>query len=213
MIVFYIRSEAKTELTRDRDGVRVHPARAMSFSDHVRLFLRGVLVLPAAAAWLPPHAPPRVRHFRRHDSQWTGLGTVLAFVKSKASKIFRKPTRIAKREETNNRKAAVSGGNAPAPNSEEYKVFLSFRGPGTCTGFTDCLHCDMLGAGIHFYEDDKELHVGREIGGELILALDVFKVYVHIFSMDYALSSWCLHELTHMLDYIVWSEGNVRYLS
>lgn len=195
MIVFYIRSEAKTELTCGRDGVQVHPACAMSFGDDVRLFLRRVLVLLAAAAWPPPHALPCVHHVRRHDARWIGLGTVLAFLKSKASKIFRKPTSIAKREETNNREAAVSGGNALVPTSEEYKVFLSFRGPGTCTGFTDCLHCDMLSTGIRFYRDDKELHVGREIGGELIRVLDVSKVYVPVFSMDYALSSWCLCEL------------------
>ncbi|XP_039164718.1 disease resistance protein RPV1-like [Eucalyptus grandis] len=74
--------------------------------------------------------------------------TVLAFVKSKASKFFRKPSATVRREETSNPGAAASGGDAPAPAGEEYEVFLSFRGPDTRTGFTDCLYHDMLGAGI-----------------------------------------------------------------
>ncbi|KAI6680362.1 hypothetical protein NL676_034243 [Syzygium grande] len=139
--------------------------------------------------------------------------TMLAFVKSTASKIFRKPTTTAKREEANDPEAAAtSGGDAPSPAGEEYEVFLSFRGPDTRAGFTDCLYHDMLGAGIRVYRDDEELRVGREIGGELMRALDVSKIYLPIFSRDYASSSWCLREVAHMVDCAGRSKGNKEIL-
>ncbi|XP_056166434.1 disease resistance protein L6-like [Syzygium oleosum] len=137
--------------------------------------------------------------------------TMLAFIKSTASKIFRKPTTTAKRE-TNNPDVAMSSGDAPAPAGEEYEVFLSFRGPDTRTGFTDCLYHDMLGAGIRVYRDDEELRIGREIGGELMRALDVSKIYAPIFSRDYASSPWCLREVTHMVDCAARSNRNKEIL-
>lgn len=64
----------------------------------------------------------------------------------------------------------------------EYEVFPSFRGPDTHNGFTDCLYHDMLGMGIRIFRDDEELHVGTEISGELMQALDISKVYIPNFS-------------------------------
>ncbi|KAI6680353.1 hypothetical protein NL676_034234 [Syzygium grande] len=89
---------------------------AMSFHDDVRLFLRMVFVFPAAAAL-------RVRHACLHDARALGLlaPTVIAFVKSTASKIFRKPITTAKKEEANNHKVAMNGGEALAPAGQEYE--------------------------------------------------------------------------------------------
>ncbi|XP_039165613.1 disease resistance protein RPV1 [Eucalyptus grandis] len=70
----------------------------------------------------------------------------------------------------------------------------------------------MLGAGIRVYRDDEELRVGREISGELMRALDVSKIYVPIFSKDYASSSWCLREVAHMVDCVARSKGNKEIL-
>ncbi|XP_039165625.1 disease resistance protein RUN1-like [Eucalyptus grandis] len=43
-------------------------------------------------------------------------------------------------------------------------------------------------------------------------ALDVFKIYMPIFSRDYASSSWCLREVAHMVDCEARSNGNKEIL-
>ncbi|XP_056175515.1 disease resistance protein L6-like [Syzygium oleosum] len=91
----------------------------------------------------------------------------------------------------------TSGGESSA---NDYEVFLSFRGPDTRQGFTDCLYHEMLEANIHVFFDEEELHVGKEIAGELPTAIEKSKIYVPIFSKGYALSPWCLHELAHMVE-------------
>lgn len=202
------------------------PAIAMGFKFILHAPCRSPTTCGSSFAWCSSCQPPPLGYHRAPRGvsamfaamMLGGLAlgllapTVLAFVKSKASKIFHKPTATVKREETSNPGAAASGGDTPAPAGEEYEVFLSFRGPDTRTGFTDCLYHDMLGAGIRVYRDDEELRVGREIGGELMRALDVSKIYLPIFSKDYASSSWCLREVAHMVDCVARSTGNKEIL-
>ncbi|XP_030440280.2 disease resistance protein RPV1-like [Syzygium oleosum] len=94
--------------------------------------------------------------------------------------------------------AGKSGGESST--AIDYDVFLSFRGPDTRQGFTDCLYNDMLEANIHVFFDEEELRVGKEIGDELPTAIEKSKIYVPIFSKGYASSPWCLNELAHMLE-------------
>ncbi|KAI6679448.1 hypothetical protein NL676_033329, partial [Syzygium grande] len=82
----------------------------------------------------------------------------------------------------------------------DYEVFLSFRGPDTRLTITDCLYAAMIRAGIRIFKDDKEVRVGEEIGGELLRAIYNSKIYVLIFSKDYASSKWCLRELALMVE-------------
>ncbi|KAI6705478.1 hypothetical protein NL676_008440 [Syzygium grande] len=93
--------------------------------------------------------------------------------------------------------ADASGGESSAI---DYEVFLSFRGPDTRQGFTDCLHQGMQDANIRVFFDEEELHVGKEIGDELPMAIEKSKIYIPIFSKDYASSAWCLRELAHMVE-------------
>ncbi|XP_039165866.1 TMV resistance protein N-like [Eucalyptus grandis] len=58
----------------------------------------------------------------------------------------------------------------------------------------------MKRAGIQVFIDDEELRVGEEIGGELLGAISNSKIYIPIFSKDYASSKWCLRELTYMME-------------
>ncbi|XP_048134009.1 disease resistance protein L6-like [Rhodamnia argentea] len=83
--------------------------------------------------------------------------------------------------------------------TRDYEVFLSFRGPDTRLTMTDTLYAAMIRAGIHVFKDDEELRVGEEIGGELLRAISNSKIYVPIFSKDYASSKWCLRELAYMV--------------
>ncbi|XP_039169627.1 toll/interleukin-1 receptor-like protein [Eucalyptus grandis] len=96
----------------------------------------------------------------------------------------------------NGSEAGTSGGE---PSAIDYDVFLSFRGPDTRQGFTDCLYHKMLEANICVFLDEDKLHVGEEID-ELLAAIQKSKIYIPIFSKGYASSAWCLRELAHMVD-------------
>ncbi|KAM7461429.1 hypothetical protein LguiA_029550 [Lonicera macranthoides] len=82
---------------------------------------------------------------------------------------------------------------------EEYEVFLSFCGKDTRLGFTDFLYTYLCGAAISTFRDKEGLHVGEEIGPELLKAINDSKIYIPIFSKNYAYSKWCLLELAHMV--------------
>ncbi|XP_030440117.2 disease resistance protein L6-like [Syzygium oleosum] len=84
---------------------------------------------------------------------------------------------------------------------KDYEVFLNFRGPDTRLTITDSLYETMIRAGIHVFKDDEELRVGEEIGGELERAISNSKIYIPIFSKDYASSKWCLRELALMVEH------------
>ncbi|XP_039169623.1 disease resistance protein RUN1-like [Eucalyptus grandis] len=97
----------------------------------------------------------------------------------------------------NGSEVGMSGGE---PSAIDFNVFLSFRGPDTRQAFTDCLYHQMLEANIRVFLDEEELHVGKEIADELPVAIEKSKIYIPIFSKGYASSTWCLRELTHMVE-------------
>ncbi|XP_048129468.1 disease resistance protein L6-like [Rhodamnia argentea] len=82
----------------------------------------------------------------------------------------------------------------------EFEVFLSFRGPDTRRSFTDNLYHSLVRAGIRVFRDNEEIRQGEKIGDELLHAIKSSKIYLPIFSRDYASSVWCLRELTHMVE-------------
>ncbi|KAM7461820.1 hypothetical protein LguiA_029941 [Lonicera macranthoides] len=81
----------------------------------------------------------------------------------------------------------------------EYDVFLNFCGQDTRYGFTDYLYTSLDGVGIRTFRDSESLHVGEEIGSELLKAITDSKISIPIFSKNYAFKKWCLLELTHMV--------------
>ncbi|KAJ9684936.1 hypothetical protein PVL29_017093 [Vitis rotundifolia] len=76
-----------------------------------------------------------------------------------------------------------------------YEVFLSFRGEDTRHGFTDHLYEALISNGIRTFRDDEELARGGVIASELLKAIEESKIFVIIFSENYAASRWCLDEL------------------
>ncbi|KAF8028650.1 hypothetical protein BT93_E1328 [Corymbia citriodora subsp. variegata] len=82
----------------------------------------------------------------------------------------------------------------------DYEVFLSFRGPDTCTNITSYLYTSMIDAGIRAYKDDEELRTGEEIEDHLLQAIEQSKISIPIFSKGYADSPWCLRELVKMVE-------------
>jgi len=81
-----------------------------------------------------------------------------------------------------------------------YDVFLSFRGEDTRKNFTDHLYTALQNAGIHTFRDDNELPKGEEISSHLLKAIKESKISIVVFSKGYASSTWCLDELSEILD-------------
>ncbi|CAN1252572.1 Disease resistance protein L6 [Linum perenne] len=92
----------------------------------------------------------------------------------------------------------------PLP-SGEYEVFLSFRGPDVRLTFADYLYTCLDRSKIRTFRDEEELRKGETIGLSLVKAITESKIYIPIFSKNYASSKWCLQELAKMVD--CWKNG------
>ncbi|XP_056159817.1 disease resistance protein L6-like [Syzygium oleosum] len=106
----------------------------------------------------------------------------------------------------------MASSDAGTPYEFEYQVFLSYRGPDTRTGITDYLYTCLDDAGIRVYRDDEELRMGERIDGSLLQAIDNSRIYIPIFSRNYASSSWYLRELSQIVANTLKSEGNKEIL-
>ncbi|KAL2334348.1 hypothetical protein Fmac_015561 [Flemingia macrophylla] len=85
------------------------------------------------------------------------------------------------------------------PMSGTYQVFLSFRGSDTRFGFTGNLYKALTDRGIHTFIDDEELQRGDQITPALMKAIQESRIAIPVLSTNYASSSFCLEELTHIL--------------
>ena len=80
-----------------------------------------------------------------------------------------------------------------------HDVFLSFRGEDTRDNFISHLYAALQRKNIEAYIDYR-LQRGEEISPALETAIEESKIYVLVFSQNYASSTWCLNELTKILD-------------
>ncbi|XP_039689130.1 disease resistance protein RUN1 isoform X3 [Medicago truncatula] len=80
-----------------------------------------------------------------------------------------------------------------------YQVFLSFRGSDTRNGFTGHLYKALTDKGIHTFIDDRELQSGDEIKPSLDNAIQESRIFIPVFSINYASSSFCLDELVRII--------------
>ncbi|CAN1252552.1 Disease resistance protein L6 [Linum perenne] len=92
----------------------------------------------------------------------------------------------------------------PLP-SEEYEVFLSFRGPDVRLTFADHLYTYLDDSKIRTFRDEEGLRRGEFIAPSLVKAITESKIYIPIFSKSYASSKWCLQELAKMVE--CWRSG------
>ncbi|CAI0468884.1 unnamed protein product [Linum tenue] len=84
--------------------------------------------------------------------------------------------------------------------AREYEVFLSFRGFDVRNTFSDHLYASLSRSKIRAFRDEEELPKGEEISPSLIRAIGESKIYIPIFSENYASSKWCLQELAQMVE-------------
>ncbi|KAB2635704.1 TMV resistance protein N-like [Pyrus ussuriensis x Pyrus communis] len=87
----------------------------------------------------------------------------------------------------------------PAVFPWKYHVFLSFRGEDTRRGFTDHLYKQLEARGIKTFRDEPKLEKGTDINPELLRAIDQSRSAIIVLSTNFASSSWCLRELTHIV--------------
>ncbi|TKY68181.1 TMV resistance protein N [Spatholobus suberectus] len=80
-----------------------------------------------------------------------------------------------------------------------HDVFLNFRGEDTRDNFVSHLRAELRRKKIEAYIDER-LGRGEEISSALHKAIEESKIYVLIFSEHYASSTWCLNELTKILE-------------
>ncbi|CAN1252549.1 Disease resistance protein L6 [Linum perenne] len=92
----------------------------------------------------------------------------------------------------------------PLP-SGEYEVFLSFRGPDVRRTFADHLYTFLVSSKIRTFRDEEGLQRGEFIAPSLVKAITESKIYIPIFSKNYASSKWCLQELAKMVE--CWRSG------
>ncbi|KAL6316839.1 hypothetical protein AAG906_022509 [Vitis piasezkii] len=84
--------------------------------------------------------------------------------------------------------------------SPNYDVFLSFRGEDTRKNFTDYLYTTLVRHGIQTFRDDEELEKGGVIASDLLRAIEESRIFIIIFSKNYADSRWCLNELVKITE-------------
>ncbi|BFG40807.1 hypothetical protein CerSpe_270810 [Prunus speciosa] len=91
----------------------------------------------------------------------------------------------------------------PSPDQSDpqwnHDVFLSFRGEDTRLSFVSHLYHELQLRGIKAFKDDRELEIGTPISSELIKAIQESKLAIVVLSPKYASSTWCLDELTEIL--------------
>ncbi|CAN1832684.1 Disease resistance protein RUN1 [Linum perenne] len=87
----------------------------------------------------------------------------------------------------------------------EYEVFLSFRGPDVRQHFADHLYTYLVSSKIRTFRDEEELPKGEFLAPALEKAITESKVYIPIFSQNYASSKWCLQELANIVK--CWKSG------
>ena len=82
-----------------------------------------------------------------------------------------------------------------------WDVFLSYRGPETGPKFTAHLYAALDRHRIKTYKDDYKLRQGEVIPEALRKAIKASKIYIVVFSEDYASSPWCLDELVDIVSF------------
>ncbi|XP_056171304.1 disease resistance protein RPV1-like [Syzygium oleosum] len=100
------------------------------------------------------------------------------------------------------------GANSGTATGVIYDAFLNFRGPDTRKGFADFLYMHMTSKGIRIFRDAEELQPGERIS-EILRAIESSKIYILVFSENYAASKWCLKELTQIVKCTCQSTGKV----
>ncbi|KAL2984993.1 hypothetical protein AAZX31_12G124100 [Glycine max] len=86
--------------------------------------------------------------------------------------------------------------------TRNFDVFLSFRGTDTHNGFIDHLFASLPRKGVAAFRDDQTIKKGNSWSLGILQAIEGLRVYIVVFSKDYALSTWCMKELAKIVDWV-----------
>ncbi|XP_076919026.1 uncharacterized protein LOC143579669 isoform X2 [Bidens hawaiensis] len=89
---------------------------------------------------------------------------------------------------------------SPQADATRYDVFLSFRGEDTRHTITDHLYAALVRAALSTFRDNDELDCGQELKPEINRAIKASEASVIVFSKNFATSTWCLDELSLILE-------------
>ncbi|RVW33204.1 TMV resistance protein N [Vitis vinifera] len=81
-----------------------------------------------------------------------------------------------------------------------YDVFLSFRGEDTRKSFADHLYTALNGKRIHTFRDEEEIRMGEALAPAISKAIKGSRVFIVIFSKNFADFGWCLNELDEIME-------------
>ncbi|XP_024961631.1 putative disease resistance protein At4g11170 [Cynara cardunculus var. scolymus] len=81
-----------------------------------------------------------------------------------------------------------------------YDVYLSFKGEDTRHSFTDHLYETLVQAGIRPCKDDADFKRGEDVWVGIKRAIRESKGSIVVLSENYATSTWCLEELSLILE-------------
>ncbi|KAL2328020.1 hypothetical protein Fmac_021447 [Flemingia macrophylla] len=90
--------------------------------------------------------------------------------------------------------------------TKSFDVFVSFRGEDTRNSFADHLFGALQRRHVVAFRD-QTIKKGKLLEPELLQAIEGSRVFIVVFSKDYASSTWCLKELTKIVD---WAEQTGR---
>ncbi|AET00472.1 putative TIR domain, P-loop containing nucleoside triphosphate hydrolase [Medicago truncatula] len=89
--------------------------------------------------------------------------------------------------------------------TDQWQMFLSFRGGDTRYSFTGSLFQALSQGGFKIFMDDKGLHTGDRISHSLRNAIEATRLSIIVLSENYANSTWCLDELVKILECKKWN--------
>jgi len=92
---------------------------------------------------------------------------------------------------------------ATTPSSSKFRwdVFLSFRGVDTRNNFIDHLYTSLVQEGIRAFQDEEKLPRGETISAGLLNAIKESRIFIVVFSKNFASSCWCLDELVEIMSH------------
>ncbi|KAF3447675.1 hypothetical protein FNV43_RR08378 [Rhamnella rubrinervis] len=94
-----------------------------------------------------------------------------------------------------------SSSSTASPPAKRFDVFLSFRGEDTRNNFTGHLSLALRKIGLfNIFKDDYALDKGKDIGPELMQAIEDSQYAVVVLSENYATSRWCLKQLAKIVE-------------
>ena len=96
--------------------------------------------------------------------------------------------------------SSSSSSSYQPPDDYEYDVFLSFSGEDTRKNFTDRLYHALTKAGFRTFGDDEKIERGQYHSSLILQAIQVSRIFLIVFSKNYASSRWCLEELVEIME-------------